>query len=144
MKSFVLDFLRRGVCAMGFGPIVLAVLYFILQSAGVVDTLSGTEVGIGILSLSLLALFAGGLNALYQIERLPLMLAVFIHGAVLYVCYLATYLVNSWLAWDITHLVVFSAIFVVGYVVIWIVVCSVIKRNTKRLNQALRAKQRNI
>lgn len=144
MKSFVLDFLRRGVCAMGFGPIVLAVLYFILQSAGVVDTLSGTEVGIGILSLSLLALFAGGLNALYQIERLPLMLAVFIHGAVLYVCYLATYLVNSWLVWDITHLVVFSAIFVVGYVVIWIVVCLIMKRNTKRLNQALRAKQRNI
>ena len=31
MKRIVLDFLRRGFAACGLGPIVLAVLYMILQ-----------------------------------------------------------------------------------------------------------------
>ena len=129
---------------MGFGPIVLAVLYFILYQSGVVDTLTATEVCVGIFSLSLLAFIAGGLNALYQIERLPLMLAIFIHGVVLYISYIVTYLVNSWLLWDIIHIIVFSAIFVLGYVVIWGVVYLIVKRNTESLNQAFKKKQQNV
>ena len=31
MKNFVLDFLRRGLIAAGIGPIVLAIVYLILQ-----------------------------------------------------------------------------------------------------------------
>ena len=97
MKNIVKEFCRRGIAACGLGPIVLAVLYLILQYNGVVETLTVNEVCIGILSLSALAFVAGGMNVVYQIERLPLMVAISIHGGVLYVSYLATYLLIEWL-----------------------------------------------
>lgn len=141
MKNFVLDFVRRGLTACGFGPIVLAIVYLIVQRSAHVQTLAVTQVCVGILSLSALAFIAGGMNALYQLERLPLMAAVFIHGAVLYISYLATFLVNDWLALGSAPILIFSGIFVVGYLVIWAVIYCVIKRNTQKLNAALRQKQ---
>lgn len=141
MKRFVLEFLRRGAIASGIGPIVLAVLYMIMHHAAGVETLSVNQVCIGIISLTLLAFIAGGLNVLYQIERLPLLVAILIHGGVLYVGYLATYLVNDWLDLGVVPIVVFSAIFVVGYIVIWAIIYSIIRRNTARINEML--KQRN-
>ena len=108
MKKFVLDFLRRGSFACGFGPIVLAFLYLILQQSAEVVTLTVNEVCVGIFSLSALAFIAGGMNAVYQIERLPLMVAISIHGGVLYISYLLTYLLNNWLEWGITPILIFT------------------------------------
>ena len=119
MKNKMQEFIRRGLIACGFGPIVLAILYLILQRQGVIETLTVNEVCTGILSLSVLAFVAGGMNVIYQIERLPLMMAVLIHGLVLYCGYLATYLLNGWLVWGTAPIFVFSLIFVLGYVVIW-------------------------
>ncbi len=141
MKRFVLEFLRRGAIASGIGPIVLAIIYIILQQAANVDTLTVNQVCIGIISLTALAFITGGLNALYQLERLPLLVAILIHGGVLYVGYLATYLVNDWLDLGVIPIVVFSGIFVVGYIVIWAIIYSIIRRNTARINEML--KQRN-
>ncbi len=141
MKRFVLDFLRRGFIACGIGPIVLAVLYIILQQSAAVYTLTVNEVSIGIFSLSALAFIAGGLNALYQIERLPLMLAILIHGGVLYISYLGTYLLNDWLDFGVIPIVVFTAIFVVGYIIIWMIIYSIIKKRTAKLNEILKKKQ---
>ena len=108
MKNNIFEFVRRGFAACGFGPLVLAVVYLILQHNGVVQTLTANEVCMGIISLSLLAFIAGGMNIIYQIERLPLMMAILIHGGVLYLCYLGTYLLNGWLERDITPILVFS------------------------------------
>ena len=143
MKRFVSEFFRRGLTACGFGPIILAVLYLILHYKGTVETLSVNQVCIGIFSITLLAFVAGGMNAVYQIERLPLMVAILIHGAVLYVSYLATYLLNDWLDWGWIPVLVFSGIFVVGYLAIWAVIYSVIRRNTQKLNKMLKEKQKN-
>ena len=144
MNRFVSEFFRRGLTACGFGPIILAVLYLILHYKGTVETLSVNQVCIGIFSITLLAFVAGGMNAVYQIERLPLMIAILIHGAVLYVSYLATYLLNDWLDWGWIPVLVFCGIFVVGYLAIWAVIYSVIKRNTKKLNKMLKEKQQTI
>lgn len=141
MKKHIGEFFRRGMISWGFGPMVLAVLYLILHRQGVVGALTARQVCLGIFSLSALAFVAGGMNFLYQIERLPLMLAILIHGSVLYVCYLATYLVNGWLDWGITPILAFSAIFVLGYALIWVIIYSIIKRNTDRLNEGLKKKQ---
>lgn len=141
MKKYLLEFFRRGVAAWGVGPIVLAVLYAILHSQGVVDTLTVEEVCTGIISLSVLAFIAGGINFLYQIERLPLLVAILIHGSVLYICYLLTYLSNGWLDWGTIPVMVFSLIFGVGYLVIWAVIYSVIRRNTAKVNEILKQKQ---
>ncbi|MBR3954247.1 MAG: DUF3021 domain-containing protein [Clostridia bacterium] len=143
MKKFVLEFLRRGFAACGMGPIILAILYLILQQTASVDTLTVNQVCIGIFSITALAFIAGGMNAIYQIERLPLMVAILIHGGILYISYLGTYLLNDWLDWGIMPIVVFSAIFVVGYIVIWAIIYSIIKRNTKKLNEMLKKKQQN-
>ena len=144
MKKLAKDFLRRGVAACGIGPVVLAVLYLILQHNGAVISLSVNEVCVGIFSLSALAFIAGGMNVIYQIERLPLMVAILIHGGVLYVSYLATYLVNDWLERGIAPVLVFTGIFVIGYLLIWAVIYSVIKRNTDRLNEKHKQNQKRL
>ncbi len=141
MKKFILEFLRRGLIASGIGPIILAIVYLILQQTAAVETLSVNQVCIGIFSITALAFIAGGMNAIYQIERLPLMVAILIHGGVLYIGYLGTYLLNDWLDFGIMPIVVFTAIFVVGYIVIWAIIYSIIKRNTEKLNEVLRKKQ---
>ena len=141
MKKFVLEFLRRGFVVAGIGPIVLAIVYLILQQTSAVETLSVNQVCIGIFSITALAFIAGGMNAIYQIERLPLMVAILIHGGVLYISYLVTYLLNDWLDFGVMPIVVFTAIFVVGYIVIWAIIYSIIKRNTEKLNEVLRKKQ---
>ena len=139
MKRYILDFLRRGLAAMGFGPMVLAVLYLLLP----VQTLTVLEVSLGIFSLSALAFLAGGLNVLYQIERLPLMAAIGIHGGVLYAGYLATYLLNGWLDWGRLPVLVFTAIFAVGYLAIWAVIYAIMRRSTARVNALLKRRQRS-
>lgn len=143
MKKTVMEFIRRGLAACGFGPIVLAVLYLILHQQGIILMLTVNEVCIGIFTLTLLAFIAGGMNVVYQIERLPLMVAILIHGAVLYISYLATYLFNNWLELGAIPVLVFTGIFILGYVVIWAIICSIIKRNTERLNRMLAEKQKN-
>ena len=143
MRKFVLEFLRRGFVACGMGPIILAILYLILQQTAAIDTLTVNQVCIGIFSITALAFIAGGMNAIYQIERLPLMVAILIHGSVLYISYLGTYLLNDWLVWGVMPIVVFSAIFVVGYVVIWAIIYSITKRSTEKLNEMLKQKQQN-
>ena len=140
MKRNVFEFIRRGLCACGLGPLVLAVIYLILQSNGVVETLTVNEVCTGIISLTVLAFIAGGVNILYRIEKLPLMAAILIHGVVLYIAYLATYIVNGWLQQGITPILVFSGIFVVGYIVIWAVIYTVTQRSTAAVNEKLRGK----
>ena len=143
MKKFVLEFLRRGFISAGMGPIVLAIVYLILQRSADVSTLSVHEVCIGIFSLTTLAFIAGGTNAIYQVERLPLMIAILIHGSILYIGYLGIYLLNNWLDFGIIPIIVFTAIFVVGYIVIWAIIYSIIKRNTAKLNEMLKKKQQN-
>ena len=141
MKTNIMEFLRRGFTACGLGPMTLALLYWIMHQRGVLQTLSVHEVCTGILSLSALAFIAGGMNIVYQIERLPLMTAILIHGCVLYGSYLLTYLVNGWLERSILPILVFSAIFVMGYLVIWAIIYAIIRKKTQQLNEILKKKQ---
>ena len=144
MKKFTLEFLHRGLIACGIGPIILAIVYLIFKQTAAVEMLSVNQVCIGIFSITILAFIAGGMNAIYQIERLPLMVAILIHGGVLYVSYLGTYLLNDWLDLGVIPIVVFSAIFVVGYIVIWAIIYSIIKNNTAKLNKKLKQKQQRV
>ena len=143
MKKIASEFFLRGLIGCGFGPIVLAVVYLILQRAAGVEVLSVDQICIGIFSLYVLAFIAGGMNVIYRIERLPLMIAILIHGGVLYVCYLITYLLNDWLEAGVAPFLVFTGIFIVGYFAIWIVIYSVIRRNTKKINEILKQKQQS-
>jgi hypothetical protein len=141
MKKIIAEFFRRGFVACGLGPIVLAIFYLIMQQQGIIQTLTVNQVCIGIFSLTALAFVAGGMNAIYQIERLPLMAAVSVHGCVLYISYLITYLLNSWLEWGTAPILVFSGIFILGYLVIWAIIYFIIRHNTAKVNEMLKEKQ---
>lgn len=144
MKKFVLDFLHRGAVACGLGPIVLAIIYCVLGETSVVESLSVSEVCIGIVSVTLLAFIAGGMNSIYQLERLPLMIAIFIHGSVLYLIYLVTYLLNGWIKRGVVPLIVFSSVFLVGYMVIWTIIYAVIRHRTRKVNACLKMLQLDV
>ena len=140
MKKFFLEFLLRGLTACGFGPIVLVIVYLILQRSINLQSLTVNEVCIGILSLTILAFVAGGMNAIYKIEQLPLMIAILIHGGVLYIGYLGTYLINGWLELGIAPILTFSGIFALGYLTIWVIIFSATKKSTEKLNKKLKQK----
>jgi len=142
MKKMMLEFVRRGCIACGFGPLVLAVMYLVLQKQGVVELLTVREVCVGIFSISALAFVAGGMNVVYQIERLPLMAAILIHGGILFFSYLATYRVNGWLEGDPGPIFIFTWIFVIGYLLIWAFIYLVTRMRTAKLNATLRNKQK--
>ena len=143
MRKNVLEFIRRGLIACGFGPMILAVLYLILQNQAGMESLTVNQVCTGIFSISALAFIAGGMNVIYQIEQLPLMWAILLHGCVLYFSYLGTYLINDWLEWGKAPILVFTGIFVLGYLAVWAVIYSLTRRNTEKINMALREKQQN-
>ena len=142
MKRFLSDFLLRGLASAVFGPVVMAIVYLFLQKYAGVETLTVNQMCTGIVSLSLLAFIAGGMNSIYKLERLPLMAAILIHGLVLYICYLATYLINDWLDIGTTPILIFTGIFIVGYIVIWVVLYSVNSSKIKRINEMLRQKRK--
>ena len=141
MKKLASEFFLRGLIAGGFGPIVLAVVYLILNRVAEVGAVSTGQLCVGIFSLYTLAFIVGGLNVLYRIERLPLTFAILIHGGVLYVCYLITYLLNGWIENGVMPIIVFSLIFIIGFVSIWAVIFLVTKANTKKVNEALKQKR---
>ncbi len=138
MKQHLRQFIKQGLLSAVGGPIVLAIIYAILGAAGTIDQLSPGEVSLGIVTLALLAFLTGGINVVYKIERLPLFSAIVIHGAVLYLIYLTVYLVNGWLKTGLTPFLVFTGIFLLGYLIIWTVIYLSLRSQAKKLNQKLK------
>lgn len=136
MKKFTLEFLKRGLVAAWGGPLIIAIAYYILYRNGVIETLTIPEVCRGILSSVLLAFIAGGINAIYQTERLPLFTSIIIHCAVLYLDYILVYLINGWLQKQLTPILVFTAVFVAGFALIWLMIWQFTKRSVAKVNAA--------
>lgn len=135
MKQYAAEFMKRGLMASVGGPVVVVIVYKVLKECGVMSVMSVDEVFLGILTSVLLAFVAGGVSVVYQIEKLPILLATLIHLAVLFADYLIIYLVNGWI--DAGKILLFTGIFAVGYAVIWLIVMAVIKAKVKSLNQRL-------
>lgn len=141
MKRIMLDFLKRGLMAAAGGPVILAIIYGILGATGQVHSFTPAEVCQGILTVTLMAFIAGGVSIVYSIERLPLLPATLIHAAALYADYLMIYLLNDWVPRNLTGVGVFTAIYAIGYAVIWLFILLSIKVKTDRMNQKLRGER---
>ena len=137
LKKYFKDFFLRGLVSMGFGPFVLSVVYGILGLCGVVDKLAVNEVVLGYLSITVLAFLCGGMTVVYQIEEIGLSKAITLHGVALYVAYAVVYLSNNWLKDGIIPFVIFTIIFVVGYVLVWLVIYFITKRGTDSINKRI-------
>lgn len=138
MKKFWSDFFLRGLIAAGGGPVVLAIIYGILGKTGAVSTIPATEVCLGILTVTLLAFVVGSMTAIYQLEQLPLLSAILIHGGVLYATYLLIYLLNGWLLSQLVPILLFTGIFIVGYALIWFFIYHYHKQKTDAINRSLK------
>lgn len=140
MKKFAKEFLLRGLMAAAGGPVVLAIVYGILGATGAVSSFSPREVCLGILAVTLLAFTVAGMTAIYQLEQLPLPTAILIHGAGLYLAYILIYLLNGWLKQQRIPILIFTAVFIVGYAVIWLIIYAFTKSKAERINQKLKKK----
>lgn len=137
MKQFLKAFCLRGLCFCAGGPLILAIIYLINDSAGLVTALDPGAAAREILTVSLLAFVAAGITVVYQIERLPLMAAIALHGTVLYLDYILIYLLNGWLQRQLLPVLVFTFFFVLGYGLIWLLIYRSIRKKTEQLNQLL-------
>lgn len=140
MKKFWKEFFLRGLTCAAGGPVVLAVIYGILGATGAAESLSPREVCFGILTITLLAFIAAGMTAIYQMEQLPLLMMILLHGGVLYIAYILTYLINSWLQNQLQAILIFTGIFVAGYALIWLIIYFIERHKAEKLNKLLKDK----
>ena len=137
MKKCWKEFLLRGLLAAGGGPVVLAIIFGILGATGTVTQFAPGEVCMGILTVTLLAFTVAGMTAIYQMEQLPLPIAILLHGGALYIAYILIYLLNGWLQRSLIPILVFTGIFIVGYALIWLIVYRVERAKAEKLNKIL-------
>lgn len=138
MKEYVQKFIQRGLMFASGGPVILAIVYGIVGATGEAAGFAPGQVCMGILTVTLMAFIAAGVTVVYQVEQLPLALAIAIHAGVLYLDYLVMYLLNSWIPRDLTGIGIFTAIFAVGFTLIWVGIYFSIKAKTDRINRKLR------
>lgn len=133
MKAFSIEFFKRGLISAWGGPFVLAIIYYIVGKIESIENISVNEVSLGILSITLMAFFAGGITAIYQSEKLPIAFSALIHAAVLYLDYLIMYLLNDWIPRG--EIGIFTAIFAAGFAIIWLIIylCSI--KQTEGINK---------
>ena len=135
MKKCVLEFMKRGLMAAAGGPVLLAIIYGVLGATDTVAALSPSEVCAGILSITVMAFVAAGITMIYTVESLPLPTAILSHAGVLYLDYLMVYLLNSWL--PRSAIGVFTAVFFVGFALVWLVIYLCIRAKTRALNEKM-------
>lgn len=134
----VRDFFFRGLMFGGFGPIIAGIIYLILHFILEDLTLTGLQVFTVIVSTYLLAFVHAGASVFNQIESWPMAKSTLCHFGLLYIAYVLCYVINSWIPFEPLVLGIFTAIFAVGYAVIWLAVYVSIRVTVKRLNRSLR------
>lgn len=128
------EFMKRGFISAWGGPVVLAIVFLIIGKGDI----SLANAAKGVLTITVLAFVAGGITAIYTTDRLPLITALLIHGAVLYGAYLSVYLLNGWLKNDSRAIWIFTLCFLVGYALIWLAIYFITKRKAAAMTKALK------
>ena len=132
------EFMKRGMVAAWGGPVILAVIYMVLEKVGVVTTLTVSQVVLAILSSTVMVFIAAGISVVYQVEQLPLAIATLIQMAVLYFDYLLVYSLNGWVPSE--GLFTFTVIFIAIFVMVWLIVYfGAVRPGVRRLNEKLNA-----
>ena len=137
MNKYVKEFLHRGLIFGGFGPVVVGIVFAILQYTVEGFSLGGTQVLLAIISTYLLAFVQAGVTVFNQIEHWPLPKSLLCHFATLYAAYSLCYLVNSWIPFEPMVLVIFTAIFAVGYFLIWGIVYLCVRAASRKMNEKI-------
>lgn len=137
MNKYTKEFLHRGLMFSGFGPVILGIIFYILSVTLPDFHLTGGQVLMGIVSIYLLAFIQAGASVFNQIEHWPLPKALLCHFGALYAAYSLCYLLNSWIPFEPLVLVIFTAIFVAGYFLVWGIVYLCVRVASRKLNQKI-------
>ena len=134
MNIYLKRFLQRGIAFGGFGPIILGIVFLVLSFTVSDFSLGGREVFLAIVSIYVLAFVQAGASVFNQIESWPIAKSLFCHFGSIYLAYVLCYIVNTWIPFEIMAVVIFTAIFLVAYAVIWLTVYFIVKASEKKLN----------
>ena len=137
MNSYLKKFLLRGLAFGGFGPIILGVIYAILDATLPNFSLNGAQTCLAIISIYLLAFIQAGASVFNQIEHWPLAKSLFWHFGTLYVAYVTCYTMNTWIPFKWDFILVFTAIFVILYICVWLTVYIITRLTSRKLNKKL-------
>lgn len=137
MKKYVKEFFVRGLIFGGFGPIILAIIYYFISVFNKDVLFVGKEILLGVVTVYLLAFVHAGASVFNQIEEWGLNKSIGFHFGALYVAYSFCYLINSWIPFDLKVFGIFTGIFVAVYVVVWLVVNLCVRKTSHMLNDSL-------
>ncbi len=137
MNKYVKKSLQRGLVFAGLGPIVLGIVYAILEACLADFSLGGNEVLLAIISTYAIAFVQAGASVFNEIEDWPVPKALLCHFSSIYAVYLLAYVVNSWIPFMWQVVAAFTGIFVLTYAVIWLVVYFSVRAASRRLNTRL-------
>lgn len=143
MNKYVKDFLMRGMLFGGFGPLILGIIYAVLQRTLSDFSLNGTQVFLGIISTYFLAFVQAGASVFNQIEEWPVAKSLLCHFSLLYVAYVLCYLINTWIPFIPTVIGIFTLVFIVAYFAVWFTVVLCIKIASKKMNKNLSGEREN-
>lgn len=138
MNRYLKDFLHRGLIFGGFGPIVVAIVFMCISLADRGFSLTASQILLATVSSYLLAFIQAGVTVFNQIEHWSTVKSLLCHFVTLYAAYSVCYVVNSWIPFEPMVLVIFSAVFVVLFFVIWTIVYLSVRATSKRLNSQLK------
>ena len=138
MNKYLKEFFHRGLIFGGFGPIVAAIVFAILDATLDNFTLGGRDMFLAVATTYLLAFVHAGVSVFNQIEHWSVGRSLACHFITLYLAYSLTYVVNSWIPFEPMVLVIFTAIFVVTYFVIWLFVFLAVRATEKKLNKNIK------
>ncbi len=139
MNKYLKEFLLRGLMFGGFGPIILAIIYFVVSKVHPDVTFSGSEIFLGIISVYLLAFIHAGASVFNQIEEWGLNKSITFHFGTLYIAYSLCYLINTWIPFDAKVFGIFTVIFIAVYSVVWITVYLCVRKASKKINAKIQA-----
>jgi len=137
MNKYLKSFLHRGLIFAGFGPIVVAIIYMILEKSIPDFSLSGTQFFLAVISTYILAFLQAGTSVFNQIENWSVAKSLFCHFITIYSAYTLCYLLNNWIPFKPQILIIFTLIFAVLYFIIWATVYFSIKAASKKMNKKL-------
>lgn len=135
MKKFWKEFLKRGLLFAWGGPAVMCVVWSCIDRFQGVDMIETKSAVLAIVSTTLIAFVAAGITAIHQMEQIPVVISAITHMIVLYVAYLAMYLINGWMPTKVIG--IFTVIFFATFLVIWAIVYVCVRESVKKMNEKI-------
>ena len=137
MNIYVKEFIKRGLMFSGLGPVTAALVIFIISQFEENLHLGASQVLIMVVSTYLLAFVQAGATVFNQIEHWSVPKSLACHFISLYAVYVLCYLVNTWIPFNINVILVFTAIFVATFFIIWTTVFLAVRHLSRKLNKNL-------